>query len=95
MRLSVTRPTVPDTKALGCILAGRKEERERTLVLVCLPPKWVEHLTESSLDILGKRLILSLMKPLCGLLEPNFDQGPVTGLLAEMGMTSRNVWKLE
>ena len=35
------------------------------------------------------------MKPLCGLLEPNFDQGPVTGLLAEMGMTSRNVWKLE
>ena len=46
VRLSVTRPAVPDTKALGSILAGSKEERERTLVLVCLPPKWVGHLTE-------------------------------------------------
>ncbi|KGB74516.2 hypothetical protein CNBG_0354 [Cryptococcus deuterogattii R265] len=49
--------------------------RERVLVLVCLPP-W-------------------LMRPLCGGMTRNLDQGPVTGLLRELGLGSKQVYKLE
>ncbi|WVW83779.1 hypothetical protein I302_105800 [Kwoniella bestiolae CBS 10118] len=36
-----------------------------------------------------------LMRPLCGSMLPNLDQGPVTGLLGELGLTNKEVWKLE
>jgi hypothetical protein len=36
-----------------------------------------------------------MMRPLCGNLTINLQQGPITGLLGEMGLTDREVWKLE
>ncbi|RXK40118.1 hypothetical protein M231_02575 [Tremella mesenterica] len=36
-----------------------------------------------------------LMRPLCGLLGPNLEQGPITGILGELGLDNRHVWKLE
>lgn len=35
------------------------------------------------------------MRPLCGPLTIRLEQGPVTGLLAELGLTNAEVWKLE
>ncbi|WVR07165.1 hypothetical protein IAU60_004206 [Kwoniella sp. DSM 27419] len=37
----------------------------------------------------------ALMRPLCGGMTPNLDQGPLTGTLAELGLKSDQVWKLE
>ncbi|GFZ44080.1 hypothetical protein JCM24511_01801 [Saitozyma sp. JCM 24511] len=37
----------------------------------------------------------TLMRPLCGPLTIRLEQGPVTGLLAELGLTNAEVWKLE
>ncbi|WVF71577.1 hypothetical protein IAT40_006385 [Kwoniella sp. CBS 6097] len=36
-----------------------------------------------------------LMRPLCGGMTPNLDQGELTGLLAELGLRKDQVWKLE
>lgn len=36
-----------------------------------------------------------LMRPLCGGMTRNLDQGPVTGLLRELGLGSKQVYKLE
>ncbi|WWC70321.1 uncharacterized protein I206_104271 [Kwoniella pini CBS 10737] len=36
----------------------------------------------------------NLMKPLCGNILPN-RQGPITGILGEMGLTNEQVWKLD
>ncbi|ODN79751.1 hypothetical protein L202_03664 [Cryptococcus amylolentus CBS 6039] len=36
-----------------------------------------------------------LMRPLCGGMTPNLDQGPVTGVLRDLGLSSRQVYKLE
>ncbi|KAK8864290.1 hypothetical protein IAR55_001536 [Kwoniella newhampshirensis] len=36
-----------------------------------------------------------LMRPLCGGMTPNLGQGPITGVLAELGLTNAQVWKLE
>ncbi|WVQ83198.1 hypothetical protein IAT38_005337 [Cryptococcus sp. DSM 104549] len=36
-----------------------------------------------------------LMRPLCGGMTPNLDQGRVTGILQELGLTSSEVLKLE
>ncbi|WWD17413.1 hypothetical protein CI109_101854 [Kwoniella shandongensis] len=36
-----------------------------------------------------------LMRPLCGSMTPNLGQGPITGVLAELGLTNQQVWKLE
>ncbi|WRT66240.1 uncharacterized protein IL334_003193 [Kwoniella shivajii] len=36
-----------------------------------------------------------LMRPLCGDMTPNLGQGPITGILGELGLTNDNVWKLE
>lgn len=35
------------------------------------------------------------MRPLCGPLTPNLQQGPLTGMLAELGLDGSQVWKLE
>ncbi|OCF40480.1 hypothetical protein I317_05718 [Kwoniella heveanensis CBS 569] len=37
----------------------------------------------------------ALMRPLCGGMTPNLDQGELTGLLAEIGLRKDQVWKLE
>lgn len=36
-----------------------------------------------------------LMRPLCGNLTLNLEQGPVTGMLADMGLNKSQVWKLQ
>jgi hypothetical protein len=36
-----------------------------------------------------------LMRPLCGALAPTLHQGPLVGLLREMGLRPDQVWKLE
>ncbi|UOH79193.1 hypothetical protein LQV05_000183 [Cryptococcus neoformans] len=36
-----------------------------------------------------------LMRPLCGGMTRNLDQGPVTGVLRELGLGSKQVYKLE
>ncbi|WWC89447.1 uncharacterized protein L201_004371 [Kwoniella dendrophila CBS 6074] len=36
-----------------------------------------------------------LMRPLCGNIRPNLSQGPITGVLGELGLTNDQVWKLE
>ncbi|WWC94057.1 hypothetical protein V866_000895 [Kwoniella sp. B9012] len=36
-----------------------------------------------------------LMRPLCGSMTPNLGQGPITGILGELGLTNKQVWKLE
>jgi hypothetical protein len=35
------------------------------------------------------------MRELCGNLTATLDQGEVTGLLRDLGVTKREVWKLE
>jgi len=35
------------------------------------------------------------MRPLCGTLTPTLEQGPLTGLLADIGLKAGQVWKLE
>jgi cytochrome-b5 reductase len=35
------------------------------------------------------------MRPLCGTLTPTLEQGPLTGLLADMGLQRHQVYKLE
>jgi cytochrome-b5 reductase len=37
----------------------------------------------------------SLMYPLCGGLTRTLQQGPLTGLLADLGLQQNQVWKLE
>lgn len=36
-----------------------------------------------------------LMRPLCGPLAPTLRQGPLTGMLKDMGLRPDQVWKLE
>ncbi|WWC61754.1 uncharacterized protein I303_104339 [Kwoniella dejecticola CBS 10117] len=79
-RLQVTRidpGPVPKAALVEALNPGSQAgaEKDRILVLVCLPPM--------------------LMRPLCGNMTPNLDQGPITGILGEMGLTNEQVWKLE
>ncbi|TXT15580.1 hypothetical protein VHUM_00083 [Vanrija humicola] len=37
----------------------------------------------------------TLMQPLCGYLTPTLQQGPLTGLLRDIGLRPEQVWKLE
>ncbi|KAK6910229.1 hypothetical protein I203_104261 [Kwoniella mangroviensis CBS 8507] len=58
----------------------------------------LQHETKSNKDQRVLVLIClppMLMRPLCGSMTPNLGQGPITGILGELGLTNKQVWKLE
>jgi cytochrome-b5 reductase len=53
-----------------------------------------------ALDGAGRVLVMvclppNVMRPFCGPLTPTLEQGPLTGLLSDMGLQRNQVWKLE
>ncbi|RSH83740.1 hypothetical protein EHS25_005355 [Saitozyma podzolica] len=100
---SLPAPSRPDWSLSPTLLPRVQDRLGDRLVVTRVPPGPIDRLAvEAALGARdGEKVLVlvclppTLMRPLCGPLTIRLEQGPVTGLLAELGLSNAEVWKLE